>query len=185
MTVGKTHSGKTTFGREIKQSFPETIFFDSDILGDFLKTNYPWMYDPQVLPLNEEGITAGKSLQVATRLEILKKASQTDLPLFISAAHARKESRQKMLKLAHDYQRTLILVFFNYSEKLLLERIKHSDRDKICLVESKNYEYLLLHKQKAAFEVPTPDEADYFFEVTDEDSLTQTKQKIHNLLKSF
>ena len=184
ITVGKTHSGKTTFGKEIKKSVPNTILFDTDELGDFLKTTYPRMFDKDILPLNEKAETAGKSLQLATRFEILEKASQTGLPLFISAAHASKESRENMLDLSHKYDRNLILIFLNYSEEILLERIKNSGRDKVCLVVSKTYENLLLNKQRKIFEPPTSDEADIFFEITDETSLQQTKQKILNLIHS-
>jgi len=184
ITIGKTHSGKTTFGKDIKQRFSDIIFFDADILGDFFKIHYPWMYNQELLPLNEEGMTAGKSLEIVTRLEILEKASQTKYPLLISASHASSETRKTMLELAHTYNRNLILVFFNYSEEFLLERIKNSGRDRVSLTESKTYENLLLNKQKQIFETPTADEADIFFEITDNESLECTKQQILNLISS-
>ena len=184
ITVGKTHSGKTTFGKDMKEKLSDAIIFDSDELGDFLKTTYPWLYDEEILPMHTQERNRGGQLQIEVRLKILEQASKTQLPLIITAAHAHRSAREICRNMAKENGRIMILVYFNYSEEVLLERIKKSERNKVPLVFSKTYENLLLKKQKEKFETPTPDETDIFFEVTDEISLEQTKQKILNLIHS-
>jgi len=44
MTVGKTHSGKTTFGMELAKRIKQACVLDADILSEFLKTTYPILY---------------------------------------------------------------------------------------------------------------------------------------------
>ena len=44
MTVGKTHSGKTTFGMELAKKIKRSCVLDADILSEFLKTTYPVLY---------------------------------------------------------------------------------------------------------------------------------------------
>lgn len=44
MTVGKTHSGKTTFGMELAKKIKKSCVLDADILSEFLKTTYPILY---------------------------------------------------------------------------------------------------------------------------------------------
>ena len=45
MTTGKTHSGKTTFGLELMKKIKKCCVLDFDILGNFFKTTYPWLYE--------------------------------------------------------------------------------------------------------------------------------------------
>jgi shikimate kinase len=78
--------------------------------------------------------------------------------------------------------RKVILVYLKYSEEFLLQRIKNTDRETTILTTSSTWENLLLEKQRQIFEAPTSEEADYFFEITDEDSLQQAKKEILNLL---
>jgi shikimate kinase len=42
--VGKTHSGKTTFGKQLMKELEDNaMLFDSDELTDFLMEKYPWL----------------------------------------------------------------------------------------------------------------------------------------------
>jgi len=45
VTVGKTHSGKTTFGLELKKNLKHCTLIDGDVVAGFLRDNYPDMYD--------------------------------------------------------------------------------------------------------------------------------------------
>ncbi|WP_339256569.1 hypothetical protein [Paenibacillus sp. FSL P2-0136] len=40
LTVGKTHSGKTTFARELERCLPESVVIDRDDLAEFINTRY-------------------------------------------------------------------------------------------------------------------------------------------------
>src|SRR3989344_2809743 len=41
MCVGRTHTGKTTFAKEVVKKFPNTIQIDSDEIAVFAKEKYP------------------------------------------------------------------------------------------------------------------------------------------------
>lgn len=40
ITVGKTHSGKTTFARELEKEFPHSFVMDQDNQAEFINSHY-------------------------------------------------------------------------------------------------------------------------------------------------
>ena len=40
ITVGKTHSGKTTFARELEKEFPHSFVMDQDNQAEFINAHY-------------------------------------------------------------------------------------------------------------------------------------------------
>lgn len=44
MTVGKTHSGKTTFAHMVKEFLPNSFVLDSDVISIFLRENFPLVH---------------------------------------------------------------------------------------------------------------------------------------------
>ncbi len=214
ITVGKTHSWKTTFWKRFLENIPDSITFDSDVLSDFFVTTYPWLGQAKILPASDpqeqetiatdmlhvlkkyypwdrddsffyedkQHVKSRKVLHAISRLYLLESAFSTEHPVILTSAHVSKKARATVKQISDRAKRQFIIIYFNYSEEFLLERIKRSDRNKGILVDSKTFENLLLHKQKNLFEPPTPDEADLFFEITDDESLEQTKQKILSLL---
>jgi shikimate kinase len=200
MTVGKTHSGKTTFGNLLAQEVENPILFDSDVMMNFLEKTYPWLSKSKVFPLVEKntssvvwsvlesveqfypweknGILSDKegflkpdtSLHMLVRLFVLDTVMRTDDTVLLTSSHGWKEIRTTLSTMIQQTERKSIMVYFNYPEEFLLERIKKSERN-----AGERAEDFLLREQRQTFEPPTPDEADFFFEITDEVSLDKAK----------
>lgn len=161
MTVGKTHSGKTTFGKKIANKIKHSCLLDSDEVADFLSSKFPDLYDKDFTKDSNE-LSSGYYLKLMVLLDIYKQALKTNLPIISTSANADKNRRAKIRNLAKKSGRKVIIVYFNLLDKLLLTRIKASKRS------TKNFTDLLINKQSPRFEIPSKKEADYFFEITDE-----------------
>jgi predicted kinase len=147
LTVGKTHSGKTTFGKELVSTLGKYCLLDFDILVGFLKTTYPWLYEPSNFKTAEEANDA-HYLSLKTRRTIFKQALKTDLPIIFTSANSLKKLRRDVCNLAHKENKKVIMVYFNRPEEILLERIENNKRSKICLTRSIDFQDLLLNRQK-------------------------------------
>lgn len=183
MTVGKTHSGKTTFGMELAKKIKKSCVLDADILSEFLKTNYPVLYESD-RKQNTQEKTPWYFLKVSLMIEIFKSALKSDSTIISTAANSNKKIRSRGRLLAHRAGRKLIMISFNRPEHILLERITTSTRSKICLSKSEDFKDLLINKQKKLFESPSPKEADIFFEINDDQSRKKVQKEIISLIKN-
>ncbi|MFZ2150981.1 MAG: AAA family ATPase [Candidatus Absconditicoccaceae bacterium] len=180
MTVGKTHSGKTTFGKELAINLKKTCVLDSDVLAEFLKTTYPSLYNVDYNRDSNE-LTQGYYLKLSLMIDIFKRALKTDVTIISTAANSNKGIRRRARILTHRAGRKLIMVYFNRPEKVLLNRIASSSRSKLCLTHSKDFKDLLLNRQSKVFEIPDSKEADVFFEINDDKSWKDVQLKILKL----
>lgn len=183
MTVGKTHSGKTTFGRQIGKRLKHACLLDSDVIAEFLSDNFPELYNKDFVKGSNE-LSSGYHLKIAVLLDIYRQALQTDLPIISTSANSSKSQRAKNIRLARKTGRKVVIVYFNLPESLLLERIKATQRSEKCLYYSESFVDLLVNKQRQRFEAPTQKEADYFFEITDEPSSKKAYQSILKLIRN-
>lgn len=182
MTVGKTHSGKTTFGKKLAKKLKYVCLLDSDEIAEFLKDKYPDLYDKDFAKDSNE-LASGYCLKRMVLLDIYKQALKTKLPIISTSANSTKKIRTEARNLAKKSGRKLVMVYFNLPETLLINRIKESKRSQKCLYHSKNFIDLLVNKQKQRFEIPNKREADYFLEITNEASGVKAFKEIMKLLK--
>ena len=178
MTVGKTHSGKTTFGRELAQRLGPCCLLDSDEVADFLKKTYSDLYQADY----EEGSnqpTRGYYLKLAVVAEIYKAALSTNLPIIFTTSNAKKQLRQEICRLAKESGRSTIMVYFNIADEVLVERINNSQRLGDNQAEIQSFNHFLINIQTHRFEVPIAAEADYYFEINGESN----KQVLEQALK--
>lgn len=182
MTVGKTHSGKTTFGKELANKLKRSCVLDFDILGDFFKVTYPWLYESNLFK-NSKDSTQWHYLKLKVRNEILKQALKTNLPIVFTSANSTKTLRSKASNLVHKAWKKIVMVYFNWPENILLDRIAHSGRSKLCLTHSKDFKDLLLNRQSKIFEAPNTKEADIFFEINDDKSWKEVQSKILKIIQ--
>lgn len=175
MTVGKTHSGKTTFGRELAQRLGPCCLLDSDEVADFLKKTYSDLYQADY----EEGSnqpTRGYYLKLAVVAEIYKAALSTNLPIIFTTSNAKKQLRQEICQLAKEYGRSTIIVYFNIADEVLVERINNSQRLGSDQAEIQSFNHFLTNIQTHRFEVPIAAESDYYFEINEESNEQVLKQ---------
>ncbi|MCX6822731.1 MAG: AAA family ATPase [candidate division SR1 bacterium] len=182
MTVGKTHSGKTTFGGELKKKLKHCCLIDSDVIAEFLKDNYGDLYATEYNRKNNE-LAQGFYLKKAVFQGVFTHAVQSTLPVVLTNANSTKAIRKEASGVAHKARRKTIMVYFNWPLEILLDRIHTTSRSKKCLTKSANFKDLLLNRQSACFEAPSPKEADIFLEITDDKSWKDAQKTILALLK--
>ena len=173
ITVGKTHSGKTTFAHALEETLPNSLVIDQDNHAAFIHTYYQ-----KLLP--KEGPNTLKSTITKGIIDYAK--ANTDLHLIISNSNRSLKGRKYLLEdlfPMDDYIR--ILVHFQISDSILYERVKQSTRDTNIFRSAANFEEVL--KRQLAEEVvdPAEDEADFLFVVKDSAEVANVINEIAQL----
>ncbi len=182
MTVGKTHCGKTTFGRELAKRLGPCCLLDSDEVAEFLKSKYSTVYQSDYEEGSEQP-TRGYYLKLAVVAEIYKAALQTNSPIIFTTSNAKKQVRQEIIRLAKNNGRSTIIVHFNIADEVLVERINNSQRLGNNQTEIQSFNHFLTNIQTNRFEVPTAAEADYYFEING-DLNQQVLEEVLAVMKS-
>lgn len=179
MTIGKTHSGKTTFAKEFVSEIPNGVIIETDPIALFLRETFPSLH---ALDLDHRGGFSTPSLKFLLFRTVLNFALEQNFNVILSNSNMYENGRKDALSVIGQYKVKTIGVFFNYPETVLLERVKHSERDTKVLVVSKDFNELVVN-QRTRFQPPNKDDFDYFFEITDPVNLPEIKRKIIELYK--
>ena len=180
MTVGKTHSGKTTFARLLEQSLENSFVMDQDNQAEFINTYY------QKLQPNTGPNIFKNSL---SRFIVEYAIENTKLHLIICNSNRNRISRLKLFdELFTQEQFIRILVNFDIPDEVLLNRVKQSQRStNIFRGPYSNFEEVLNRQQQESSNEdviePTIDEADYLFEIKDNKEVDPVIQKIVYIAK--
>ena len=164
ITVGKTHSGKTTFARALEKKLNNSFVMDQDNHAEFINTYY-------------------KSLQPKRGPNILKHAlsklivdyakEHTDLNLIICNSNRSRNGRLYLLEeLFHKDEFVRILVHFDIPDDILQKRVTQSGRStNIFRGAYSNFEEVLVRQQSESLKEdvtdPTEGEADHLFIIKD------------------
>lgn len=179
LTIGKTHSGKSTFANDLILDIPNGIILETDSVALFLHTAFPKLHS---VDLKHPGGFSPPSLKFMIFQEILKFSLEQKLNIILSNANMFQDGREHMLGMLKRYPTETIGVYFNYPEEVLVERVKHSGRDTRVLTVSKDFEELIV-KQRARFQVPNENDFDHFFEIRDPSELDELKGKLIELYR--
>ncbi len=157
MTVGKTHSGKTTFAHMLAGELPGSVVIDQDLQAKFLNKYYP-----QLLPKNGPNLIKN----ALTRTVAEHAVENTDCHLIISNSNLSGEDRRTWLDYYKEKGFTTVLVFFNLSEDMLRLRIRRSTRSTNIFRVSLTFGDLLDRQLKAYPATgPSAGEADHLLTV--------------------
>lgn len=134
MTVGKTHSGKTTFAKAIEKELPNTVVADQDNHADFLHTYYQTL-----LPLQ-----GPNTIKYALTQTIVDYAvNETNCHLVLCNSNRNRKSRLKLLKHYHNKGFTSIVVNFDIPNHILKERVAKSKRSTAILRTASTFKEVL------------------------------------------
>ena len=171
LTVGKTHSGKTTFARELAGQLEPCVIIDQDIHAAFLNTHYR-MLSPEHEPY---------TLKYAVTNIILERALETNLHVILCNANRSRKARLKLLRKLSASERTCVLVHFAIPDELLQERVAQTTRSTRILRTSANFQDVLtrqkLESTQPDFTPPAKTEAEHYFELkhsTDSSKIIET-----------
>ncbi len=164
MTIGKTHSGKTTFANALKQKLSNSVVIDQEAHVEFLQSYYQ-----DSLP--KQGNHTMKNTMSKLALDYYITCTNTNM--IVCNTHLSRAHRLTILeKIFTKNKFTRILIYFEIPEDVIVARIKESNRS-ISQFRSdcSNFEEVLALQKEASSnlneEYPQLDEADYIFIIND------------------
>ncbi|MBM7587468.1 adenylate kinase family enzyme [Bacillus pakistanensis] len=172
ITVGKTHSGKTTFARLLEQELSNSLVMDQDNHAEFINTFYTTL-QPKRGP---------NTLKHAISQLIVDYAiEQTNFHLIICNSNRNRNGRLYLLKqLFHKNEFIRILVHFDIPDHVLRDRVTNSQRSTNILRSASNFEEVLTRQQALNEDVidPVEGEADHLFVIKDNQEVEFVIQRI-------
>ncbi|MCA1063298.1 ATP-binding protein [Rossellomorea sp. AcN35-11] len=158
MTVGKTHSGKTTFANKLESQLTNSVVIDQDNHAEFLNTFYRKL-------LSKKG---SNSLKYDVSRTILEHAlNDTSFHIILCNSNLSRSGRLKLLEEFHQKELTTILVHFDLPERILQERVATSNRSTDIFRSATTFEEVLSRQQNHSFykdsAAPVAGEADHLF----------------------
>ncbi|WP_339249861.1 AAA family ATPase [Sporosarcina sp. FSL W8-0480] len=180
ITVGKTHSGKSTFARDLERALDNSFVMDQDNHAEFINLHYKKL-QPKSGP---------NTLKHSISKLIVEYAKEhTDLHIIASSANRTISGRRYLLEEVYPKDEFVrILVHFDISDEILLERIANSQRStNIFRGNYTTFKDVLMRQQKESKleDVIDPDEgeADYLFVIKDGDEIGSIIKEIISLSK--
>jgi len=175
ITVGKTHSGKTTFARALEKELDNSFVMDQDNHAEFLNTYYKNL-QPKAGP---------NTLKHAlSRLIVDYAKENTDFNLIICNSNRSRKGRVDLLERLFPKEEFIrILVHFDIPDDVLLERITQSQRStNIFRGAYSTFEEVLQRQQAESYKedvtAPEEGEADHLFIIRDSAEVDSIIKKI-------
>lgn len=180
LTIGKTHTGKSTFANELLKEIQNGVILETDLIALFLRANYPKLH---ALDVDHKGSFSSPSLKFLLFRTVLSFALEQNVNIIMSNSNMYQNGRKDVLSIIKQYSTKSIGLYFNYPEEIILERVKVSKRDTSVLSVSKDFEELVVN-QRTRFQPPNETDFDYFFEVKNVTELLAIKDTILKLYNS-
>ncbi|MCQ4088432.1 ATP-binding protein [Saccharibacillus sp. JS10] len=172
MTIGKTHSGKTTFAKELESILQQAIVIDQDNHAEFINSHYKKL-------LATEG---ANTLKFSITNTVVRYAmEQSDMHMILSNANLNKTVRSDILQNFHDNGFESVIVYFNLPNDLLEERIGRSQRSKAIFRNASNFLEVLERQTNIEEVQPAKNEANYVFEIKDPSETSKIIQHIKEI----
>jgi len=173
LTVGKTHSGKTTFAKALEKEMPNSVVIDQDNHAEFLHTYY------QAL-LPKQGPNTIK--YALTQTIVTYTVEETNCHLILCNSNRNRRGRLKLLDYYHKQGFTSILVNFEIPEYVLKERIAKSQRRTTILRTASTFDEVLNRQQNETNQgdilAPMEGEANHLFVIKYEDDMQSVIRQI-------
>jgi predicted kinase len=173
ITVGMTHSGKTTFAHQLRARLPNSVVVDQDTHAAFLNTHYR-----SLVP-----VTGPNHLKFAVSRAIVDHAiDRTTAHLIFCNANRSGAARTRLLDRLARAGFTTVLVDFRIAEDLLRQRVAASERSTSVLRASTSFAEVLARQQRASGDpdttVPAVGDADHLFRVDRSEAVPDLIQAI-------
>ncbi|MGE7632147.1 ATP-binding protein [Bacillus paramycoides] len=182
ITVGKTHSGKTTFARELEKELPNSFVMDQDSQAEFINTYYEKL----------QPIEGANTLKHGLSKFIVDYAKEyTNLHLIICNSNRSRNGRMYLLnELFKKEEYVRILVHFDIPDDVLYERVARSQRStNIFRGNYSSFEEVLVRQQDKSLHEdvvdPVENEADYLFVIRNCKDVNSTIEEIIHLAEDL
>jgi len=176
ITVGKTHSGKTTFAKALEEALKNSVVIDQDNHALFINTYYK-----NLIPS-----TGANTIKYSITETIVNFALEhSDFHLILCNSNLNRNGRLRLLKHFHEKGLISILIHFDIPEHILRERVTESSRSTNIFRSSSTFEEVLSKQlavsHKGDIVDPTEDEADYLFKINNSEDVQLVIKKILNI----
>ncbi|MCG7345701.1 ATP-binding protein [Sporosarcina sp. ACRSL] len=174
ITVGKTHSGKTTFARKLEQELKNSIVMDQDNHGAFINKYYK----------NLQPKTGPNTLKHAISQLIVDYAKEhNDCHLIICNSNRSRSGRTYLLEqLFPEHEFIRILVHFDLPDHVLHARVLNSQRSTDIFRSASNFEQVLDRQNADSLKEdvvdPVEGEADHLFVIKNSEEVEHVIDRI-------
>ncbi|RFB14755.1 ATP-binding protein [Bacillus sp. HNG] len=176
MTVGKTHSGKTTFARVLEKKLTKSIVMDQDNQAEFINTYYKNLQPKQGPNTLKHAIS---------RLIVDYAIKNTDFHLIICNSNRYRKSRLYLLEELFTKNKFVrILVHFDIPDHVLLSRVTHSQRNTNIFRGASTFKEVLARQQNEDITDPVEGEADHLFIIREDEEVASVIQRILEISKN-
>lgn len=177
LTVGKTHSGKSTFAHMLEDVMDNSVVVDQDNHAAFINTHYKSL----------QPIDGPNTLKHALSQFIVKYAKENSGCHFIICnANRNRKGRENLLKNVFPSREFLqIIVHFDMPDTVLQSRIAKSKRNTNIFRSASTFEEVLKRQQTDSLHEditdPVEGEADYLFVIRNRDEVDVVIKQIVEL----
>ncbi|WP_141535082.1 AAA family ATPase [Bacillus cereus] len=182
ITVGKTHSGKTTFAKALEKELPHSFVMDQDNQAEFINTHYEKLQPTEGPNTFKHGLS---------KFIVDYAKEHTNLHLIICNSNRSKSGRLYLLnKLFPQNEYVRIFVHFDITDDVLYERVAHSKRStNIFRGSYSNFKEVLNRQQAESLHEdvidPVENEADHLFVIRNNKEVNSTIEEIVHLAEDL
>ncbi|MED0827231.1 AAA family ATPase [Bacillus pacificus] len=182
ITVGKTHSGKTTFAEALEKELSHSFVMDQDNQAEFINTHYEKLQPAKGPNTFKHGLS---------KFIVDYAKEHTSLHLIISNSNRSKNGRLYLLnELFPQNEYVRILVHFEIPDDVLYERVARSTRStNIFRGSYSSFKEVLDRQQTESLHEdvvdPIENEADYLFVIRNNKDVNFTIEEIVHLAKDL
>lgn len=181
MCVGFTHSGKTTFSRELESKLTDAVLIDSDAIAEFAKNNYENLFTSEYN--RSKRSLDDPNLKFGLYQHIFEFALRADTPtIILSNGNLANDMRNYIQNEAQKYDYKVITVYFNLPTDVIAQRVASSIKDISVFTLKKTWSDIVAQQKRYA-ELPPSKDTDYYFEIIDDNSRKVVFDEILDILK--
>ncbi|EMA6342860.1 ATP-binding protein [Bacillus cytotoxicus] len=172
LTIGKTHSGKSTFARKLEKELEHTVVIDQDEHAVFLQSVYPLL-----VPKEGENILKYSITERIIEYTILNTAYH----MIVCNANLQEAPRTRLIQQFQKHGFKVIVVKFDLPVHIIKNRIASSQRNTAILRTVHSFEEVLYNQE--SIEVPKHvSGADMEFSIFDEKDAEIVIRKIRTCI---
>lgn len=176
ITVGKTHSGKSTFARALEKKLSNAVVVDQDHHAEFIHTYYRDLLPKQGTNTLKFGLT---------KFIVTYAIDTTDKHLIICNSNRSQKGRLHLFEAFFDKNEFIrVLVHFDIPDHILKERVARSERSTTIFRDiSTTFEELLHRQQHEDVTDPVEGEVDELFVIRSSEEIDAVIETIVTLAK--
>lgn len=180
LTVGKTHSGKTTFARALELQLNDSLVIDHDNHAEFINSFYK-----SIQPKKGPNILKFAITQTIVNYGV----NETNTHLIL--CNANRNQRDRLDLLEHFYKKGFVSIIVNFDipDHVLQERVEKSQRSTSIFRSASSFMEVLARQQyesvKGNVVAPKEGEADHVFLIKDNEESKFVIQRIINIARNL